>query len=181
MNLWRLFWAFVQLGTMAFGGGYAIIVIAERLFVQKLKWITEKELMDYLAMSQSLSGIIALNFSGFIGYKKAGPLGALLAILGVLFTPFCVVLLIAGFMGTLTHHPVLMSALWGVKIAVCALILSMAIRLMKECFKNALSFIVFALTLLLYLGFHLSPVIPIVLAGGFGVFYWMRFKKVFNE
>ena len=62
MNLGRLFWAFVQLGTLAFGGGYTIIVIAERLFVQKLKWLTEKELMDYLAMSQSLSGIIALNF-----------------------------------------------------------------------------------------------------------------------
>lgn len=180
MNLWRLFWAFVRLGTLAFGGGYAIIAIAERLFVQKLKWISEKELMDYLAMSQSLSGIIALNFSGFVGYKKAGPLGALVAILGVLFTPFFLVLIIAGFISTLTHHPFLMATLWGVKIAVCALILSMAIRLMKEALTSPFAFVIFALTLLLYLGFHLSPVVPIVLAGGFGALYWIRLKKVFN-
>lgn len=181
MELGRLFWAFVQLGTMAFGGGYAIIVIAERLFVQKLKWIDEKELVDYLAMSQSLSGIIALNFSGFIGYKKAGPLGAFIAILGVLFTPFFLVLLIAGFMDYLTQNPFLSNALWGVKIAVCALILSMAARLTKEALKSRFALLIFVLTMVLYLGFNLSPVIPILLAAGFGLTYWHILKKVFNQ
>ena len=78
-------------------------------------------------------------------------------------------------------HPLLEDALLGIQIGVCALIFSMAIRLMKDALKGKIAFFIFILTMILYLGFKLSPIIPILLAANFGLFYWIYFKKVFNK
>lgn len=181
MNLLDLFWTFIKLGAISFGGGYTIVAIAQDHLINKKKWLNQKQLLDYLAISQTLPGIIAINFSAFVGYKRAGILGACIAVLGIICVPLIIILMLVPFIHDVLKYPVLMHALWGVKIAVCGLIFLFVFILWKNAVKNWLSFLIFLLTIILYLGLKLSPIIPIVSAAIFGLIYYKKTKKVFNE
>ena len=71
----QLFWAFIKVGGLTFGGGYAMLPILQRDIVEKYGWATEEEVMDYYAMAQCLPGIIMINTSAFIGQHRKGTLG----------------------------------------------------------------------------------------------------------
>ena len=88
ISLLKLFLIFVKIGAILLGGGYVILPILMREFVETRKWIEHDELIDYFALAQSLPGIIAANISMFIGYKLRGKFGAILAMFGVIFVPF---------------------------------------------------------------------------------------------
>lgn len=72
-----LYISFVKIGFMTFGGGYAMLPILEREVVEKKKWATSEEILDYYAIGQSTPGIIAINTATFCGYKMAQNLGVL--------------------------------------------------------------------------------------------------------
>lgn len=180
MKLWTLFFEFIKIGSLAFGGGYTILAIVEKSLVKRQKWITEQELIDYIAMSQSLPGIIAINFSAFVGYKRAGFLGAWCAVLGVITAPILAVLVLAHFIEQITHYPLFISVLYGIKIAVCGLIFSMALTLCKNALKGYVSLLIFTATLVSYMYFGLSPVWPIIGAGIVGYLFYKKTGKVFN-
>ena len=78
-----LFVVFFKIGSVTFGGGLAMLPILERELIQKKKWITNEELIDYYAISQSTPGVIAVNVSTFVGHNRAGIPGAVAATLGV--------------------------------------------------------------------------------------------------
>ena len=82
-TLFSLYWAFVQIGALTFGGGYAMLPMLERECVDHHGWATKEELVDYYAISQCTPGIIAVNTATFIGSKHRGSLGAATATLGV--------------------------------------------------------------------------------------------------
>ena len=75
----HLFWVFAQMGACCFGGGYAMLSLLQRVIVDKYHWATEEELMDYYAIGQCTPGIISINTSTFIGYKRKGIPGAVSA------------------------------------------------------------------------------------------------------
>ena len=74
--LWELFWTFAKMGAITFGGGMAMLPILRREIVQSREWMSEEDIIDYYALSQGLPGIIAINVSVFIGYKRRGVPGA---------------------------------------------------------------------------------------------------------
>ena len=78
-DLWELYWAYLKIGFINFGGGYAMLPLLERELVNKKGWTTLAELRDYFAIGQCTPGLIALNVSTFIGQKRKGAAGALAA------------------------------------------------------------------------------------------------------
>ena len=93
-----LFWGFFKIAALVVGGGYAIVPAAENEFIHRKKLLTEDELLDMMAIIQSLPGIIAGNAALYIGYRAAGVWGALTALLGVATPSTVIILLIAIFL-----------------------------------------------------------------------------------
>ena len=94
-ELLSMFWVFARMGAVTFGGGYAMLPIIQREIVEKRKWATEEEVMDYYAIGQCTPGIIAVNTSTFIGYKRAGVLGGIFATLGFVAPSLVIITIIA--------------------------------------------------------------------------------------
>ena len=94
----ELYLVFLRIGAVNFGGGYAMLPLLQRDLAEDRGWTNTDELMDYFAIGQCTPGIIALNVSTFIGNKKAGTIGGIIATLGFLTAPIAVILLIAAFM-----------------------------------------------------------------------------------
>lgn len=90
-----LYLAFLQIGAVAFGGGYAALPLIQDVIVNQKSWLTMVEMSDIVTISQLTPGPIAVNGASFVGTKIAGPLGALVATLGVI-TPQIIMMLILG-------------------------------------------------------------------------------------
>ena len=171
ISLLKLFFIFVKIGAILLGGGYVILPILMNEFVEKRNLVAQDELVDYFALSQSLPGIIAANISMFVGYKLRGKRGALVAMFGVVLVPFFTIALLASVLSSLTENTDLQGALWGVGIAVVALIM-LTVREMWQKSNRDLFFyliFIFALCSLLFLNF--SPIKTILIFSVVGVFY----------
>ena len=90
----ELFLTFAKMGVMTFGGGMAMLPILQREVVDNKHWATEEELVDYYAIGQCTPGIIAVNTATFIGQKKGGAIGGILATLGVVFPSLIIISLL---------------------------------------------------------------------------------------
>lgn len=93
--LTKLFFSTLYLSAFTFGGGYVIVTLLKRKFVDEYHWIEEDEMLDLVAIAQSAPGAIAVNGAIVIGYKLAGPLGALVAIVGTVLPPFVIISLLS--------------------------------------------------------------------------------------
>lgn len=157
-----LFCTYFRVGIVTFGGGYAMIPILEREIVKKKNWVTEEELLDYYAISQCTPGVIAVNAATFVGYKKAGVLGAILATLGVITPSILIITIIANMMSVFSDNKYVESAFRGISIAVCALIFTTVVGLIKKNIKNIFS-VFLALGAFVAIGiFKLSPIIVVL-------------------
>ena len=94
-ELWQLFGAFARIGGFTFGGGYAMLPMLQKEVVEKYKWVTEDEVLDYYAIGQCTPGIIMVNTATFVGYKQKGIPGAIAATVGAVFPSVCIVMFIA--------------------------------------------------------------------------------------
>jgi chromate transporter len=118
--MFELFALFFYISITTFGGGYAMMSVLEREFVRKRKWITADELAEYIAVAQATPGVLAVNSATFIGIKRRGKLGGVMASLGVI-TP-CVLLTcaIGGVLLKYAANPYLAKAVKGMSLAALA-------------------------------------------------------------
>ena len=177
VSLIKLFLLFVKIGAIALGGGFVILPIIKCELVDKRRWISNEELMDYFALSQSLPGIIAANISLFAGYKLRGKLGALIAMLGVVFVPFWSIVIIATFLSAISGNSYVQGLFWGVGIAVVALIILTARDIWRNANRSLFFYIIFLLTLASLLLLDFSPIKAIVIFVILGVLY-KRFEYI---
>lgn len=91
----KLFFSCLYLSTFTFGGGYVIVTLMKKKFVDDYHWIDENEMLDLVAIAQSSPGPIAVNGAIVVGYKLAGILGAMTAILGTIIPPFLIISVIS--------------------------------------------------------------------------------------
>ena len=91
----QLYFLFFKLGIVNFGGGYALLPLLDKELCEKRKWATSQELADYYAIGQCTPGAMAVNVSTFIGIKRKGVLGGVLATLGFVSPAFIIIFLIA--------------------------------------------------------------------------------------
>ena len=95
--LLQLFLSTLYLSAFTFGGGYVIVTLMKKKFVDEQRWIEEDEMLDLIAIAQSSPGAIAVNGAIVVGYKLAGVPGALISIIGTIIPPFLIISLIAFF------------------------------------------------------------------------------------
>ena len=125
MILWELFSTFFGIGVVSFGGGYGMISLV-REAVARNGWLAESEFLDFIAVSESTPGSLAVNMATFIGSSQAGVLGSLLATLGVVLPSFLAILLIAAVIRNLLKYGPVQAFLAGVRPCVVGMILSTA-------------------------------------------------------
>ena len=135
-ELWNLFATFFKIGICTFGGGYAMLPMLEREVVNKHSWATMEELMDYFAIGQCTPGIIAVNTATFVGYKTRGIAGGIAATLGVISPSIIIIVLIAMLLENFMDILWVQHAFAGIRVAVCALIVSSVIKLAKSSLKK---------------------------------------------
>lgn len=168
-QLGRLFITFAVVGVTTFGGGYAMLPALQREVVEKRRWATDEEVMDWYAIGQCTPGIIAVNTSTFVGQKQAGVLGGIFATLGVVFPSLVIITIIAAFIQNFAHLPAVQSAFAGIRVCVCVLILNAVVKLWKKSvvdWKTLLIFIaVFACSVFL----DVSPVVYVIAAALAGI------------
>lgn len=134
----ELFLIFAKIGLFTFGGGYAMISLIENNCVEKKKWITHDEMMNITVIAESTPGPIAINCATYVGYKKAGIIGAIISTLGIVLPSFAVIYLISMFLDNFLEITLIANAFKGIKIAVGFLILDASITMIKKMPKKVL-------------------------------------------
>ncbi len=131
--LWLLFYNFFKIALFVVGGGYAIILAAENIFIRKLRWLKDGELMDMLAVIQTIPGLLAGNAAIYVGYRAAGRMGAFVALLGVALPSFIIITLVAmGFSQLPMDNSYVQGAFIGVRSALAGLTLAALCRTWRK-------------------------------------------------
>lgn len=168
-ELISIFIAFFKMGSVTFGGGYAMLPILRKECVENKHWISEEQVMDYYAVSQGLPGIIAVNVSVFIGYKINKFWGGVAASLGCVTPSIIIISIIAAFMSNFQDNLIIRHAMTGVSICVVALILDAVIGLWKKGVTDLWGIFICILVFLLTEFTSVSPILIIVSAGIIGI------------
>ena len=168
--LLKLFLTFAKIGAVTFGGGYAMLPILQREIVEKNKWATEDDLLNYFAVGQCTPGVIAVNTATFIGYKNKGILGAILATLGVVFPSVVIITVISALISNFLDYQAVQYAMSGIRVCVFVLIMSSVLKLLKKSVKDIPTIWIFVGVLLLSIFTDISSAIFVVVAGVIGLF-----------
>ena len=176
----NLFWEFFKIGIFTIGGGMAMIPQIQQVVVKDKGWLSEKEMVDCIAVSQSMPGVIAINSATYIGRKTNGFSGAAAATIGVIAPSFLIIILIVSFLGMVGENHYIQGAFDGIKAAVCGLILISAVKLGKQILKGPFQWIL-AVTSFLAIGVFGITAVWAVLAGAVvGILYntlWLERKN----
>lgn len=166
-----LFWEFLKIGLFTIGGGMAMIPQIQQVAVKDKGWLTEEEMIDCIAVSQSLPGVIAINSATYIGKKIKGITGSLAATLGVITPSFVIIILVVTLLGAVGENQYVLGAFTGIKAAVCGLILVTVVRLGKQILNTVFQWIL-AVGALLAIGVFGVTAIWVILAGAvIGIVY----------
>ena len=168
-ELLTLFLTFAKVGVMTFGGGYTMLPILQREVVENKGWATDEELTDYFAIGQCTPGVIAVNTATFIGQKRRGILGGIVATLGVVFPSLVIIAALAGVITTFSHLAWVQHAFAGIRVCVCVLIFNAVLKLWKGAVKDVWGLVIFLVILALSVFTKLSPIIYVLAAAVAGL------------
>lgn len=130
--LWQLFKATFLLSAFTFGGGFVIVSLMKKKFVEDLQWLEEEELLDITAIAQSSPGPIPINASVILGYRMYGVIGSLVAILGTALPPMIIISVISVFYTQFRSNRIIAIALQVMRAGVAAVIFDVVINLAKN-------------------------------------------------
>lgn len=169
--LWQLFKSMFILSASTFGGGFVIVSLMKKKFVEDLGWLEESEMLDITAIAQSSPGPIPINASVILGYRMQGILGSIIAILGTSIPPMIIISIISMFYTEFRESEIIATALMVMRAGVAAVICDVVIKLAKNVIKTgnylyiALMIIAFVMTYI----FGISAITVILLCVGIGV------------
>jgi chromate transporter len=176
MNVWELFWSFLLISPITFGGGYAMLPSIERIVVDRKKWLTEAEMGEAIAISGAAPGGIGVNAAVYIGYKIMGLRGMIAALAGIMLPTFIIVLGLTIFLTNMRDHQKVQAALQGIQIGVIALVAYAGVKMVRTAIIDKATLLLFIISFigLLYSSFH--PVFIMLFAALAGV-VWGRVKE----
>ncbi|URN94419.1 MAG: chromate transporter [Candidatus Pristimantibacillus lignocellulolyticus] len=176
-QLLLIFWTFLKISPVSFGGGYSLIPSIEKEVVEKQKWMSMKEIGDVFAVAQSAPGAIAINSAIFIGYRLNGFLGAIVALLGTLLPTFIIMLVLSIFFLSIQEAPKIQAAFLSIRTTIVALIVYAALKMGKESIIDFTSTILVAGTIftLYFFSSIVHPIIIIIACGCIGII--VKFAK----
>ena len=176
-NLLNLYFSFAKIGTFTIGGGLAMMPMMQAELIEKRKWITDEELIDYYAVGQSTPGIVAVNVATFVGYKQMGIIGGIFATLGMVTPSLVIIMILAGLINSINDFPIIQKALKGINVAVAALLTSTIINLMKKTIRKFTNAIFMLISFLLVFVLKLPSFWIILFALLIGVVLTYKEKK----
>ena len=182
MIYFKLFLTFLEIGAVSFGGGYGMISIIREAVLSN-HWLTESEFINFIAVSESTPGPLAVNMATFIGSSQGGVLGSLLATLGVVLPSFVIILLIAAVLSNLLKYAGVQAFLSGVRPCVVALTMGLSTLFSFTTIRSApevdlRGVVILLLLITLHFGYkHFkkkapSPILMIVLSAGLGILFY---------
>lgn len=184
----KLFLTFLKIGAFTFGGGYAMLPLIQQEVI-KNGWLTEEQILNFIAVSESTPGPFAINISTYIGTEKGGFFGALAATLGVTLPSFVIILIVARMFTAFRKNRFVSGAMSGLKPAVIGLIGAAVITVGKSVFFPSvssfdlsalkdtvfsysflISLLIFAVSLILVMSKKkISPILVIVISAALGI------------
>ncbi|BES63581.1 chromate transporter [Gottschalkiaceae bacterium SANA] len=135
-KLFKLFTSTFYLSAFTFGGGYVIISLMKKKFVDELHWMEEEEMLNYTAIAQSAPGAVAVNGSILVGFRIAGFPGALAAIFGTILPPLIIISVLFFFYEAFRSNPLVGAVLMGMQAGVAAVIADVVTNLASTIIKK---------------------------------------------
>lgn len=182
----KLFASTFYLSAFTFGGGFVMIPLMRKKFVDQYKWIDEKEMLDLTAIAQASPGAIAVNAAILVGYRLAGILGAMITTLGTVLPPLLILSFISlaytEFRDSLIVKYVLRGMQAGVAAVVIDVVVTMGINLIKE--RKSLPIMVMLLSFAAAFFLHINVIFVILasgIIGGLAMYYSKHIKKSGEE
>lgn len=184
----KLFLTFLKIGAFTFGGGYAMLPLIQQEVI-KNGWLTEEQILNFIAVSESTPGPFAINISTYIGTEKGGFFVALAATLGVALPSFVIILIVARVFTAFRKNRFVSGAMSGLKPAVIGLIGAAVITVGKSVFFPSvssfdlsalkdtvfsysflISLLIFVVSLILVISKKkISPILVIVISAALGI------------
>lgn len=166
----KLFTSTFYLSAFTFGGGYVIIPLMKKKFVEELQWLEDEEMMNLAAIAQSAPGAVAVNASILLGYRIAGLKGALVTIFGTVLPPLLILFVISMFYVAFRENIIVQAVLKAMQAAVaaviCDVVISMSSSLWKE--KQVISMIVMLTAFCATYFFQVNVILIVIICGLFG-------------
>ena len=132
----KLFFSTLCLSAFTFGGGYVIVTLLKKKFVDEYHWIEEDEMLDLVAIAQSAPGAIAVNGALVVGYKLAGMLGAMVTIIATIIPPLVIISVISMFYAAFRDNFLVSKMLEGMQAGVGAVIASVVWQMGTDVVKS---------------------------------------------
>lgn len=170
-KLLELFSITLRLGAFTFGGGYAMFPLMEREYVEKRKWFETEEMLDILAVSQSLPGMISINASIMVGYRLFGVIGSLVAVLGLALPSLIALSIISYFYVQFKQNVYVNAALNGIRVAVIGLLIQAVIKLGKPGVKGVFGWVMAVVAFFMALLSGIHPILIILAGAVVGIIY----------
>lgn len=167
----ELFLTFMKIGAFTFGGGYAMIPLIQKEVCENKKWLSEEDISDIAAISESTPGPIAINAATFIGFRRAGFFGACMATLGVVLPSFLIISLLSLILTEFQSYKAVRYAFMGIRAAVLALILKALWMMFRSSKKNVISYCIMGVSLVLTAFLKIDAVFVIIGCGLFGLLW----------
>jgi len=173
VSLWQIFAVFAKIGAFTIGGGYAMIPLIQAELSRR-GWLSEDELPDIVALSQSAPGVMAVNISIFAGHRLRGLKGSIAATLGSITPSFLMILAIAMFFTAFKDNPWVERAFKGIRPVVISLIAVPMINMAKKSCKSWWAWLLAVGALVLVAFLNVSPIYIIlcVMVLGFSITYY---------
>ncbi len=181
-----LFWTFFKIGLFTFGGGYAMIANIREIVVENKKWLTEDELLEITAVAESTPGPIAINLATYVGFKKRGFWGSVMATCGVVLPSLIIIFIISLFLDSFLANKYVAFAFKGIKCAVAFLIIKAGVVFFKKMPKKVLPYatftVVFAAMLIFeVLSVKFSSIILILIGAVLGLAVYPKSGKTVDK
>lgn len=164
-----IFREFLKFGCFTFGGGWSIVAQIRKEFVEKRRWITDEELLDFTSVGRSMPGLMIGNTSILFGYHTAGVPGAAAALLGIVIPPILIMLGVVYIYDLIKDNPYVARAMIGVRAAVVPIIFSALLKLFKSGMKDAFCYIVAIAAFCLCLFTPLNNVLIVLMGAAAGL------------
>lgn len=172
MIYWQLFSTFVFIGSFAFGGGYVMLPLIDAQVVQKLAWLSNLEFANILAIAEMTPGPVAINTATFVGFKMAGPVGSIIATMGVVAPSFFFVMMLTLLVNRFNDSPFLMPALGGIRPVVIGLIASAAWTFGSKTLVDLKSWVMAAVMLFALVKTKINPIFLIMASFVIGIIFF---------
>lgn len=167
----NLFYTFLKIGAFTFGGGLAMLPLIHRELVENKKWISDKDMLEMIAVAESTPGVIAVNSATYVGYVIAGFWGALFSTLAVILPSLIIIITISFFYDKFLAIKTVEYIFNGIRAGVVVLILNGVLRLFKVSPKNIFSYVLIVLALILSLLLGLGTIYIIIIGAFLGMLY----------